>query len=593
MNISSYNKEKWQKFREADIAIVFLGSHAGIIQSILDFDYLCGKSAPSVLGIVSVGRRHEKYFFGGSEVLIPCQKSIGELPDDLKEKTLFALNVQSGRKATVSTREFLERFPNALGAHIFAEGVPEQEAIALWRDFGRDKILVGPSGVGLLYAGKLKLGAIGGTDPKQLLRSGVFASGNTAVISASGGMTNEIITMLGKCGRRAGLAFALGGDLYPLTPPADAFLAAEDDPSISHIVYFGELGGLDEYEIATLMKEGRIKKPVLAYIAGVVDDAFGGHAQFGHAKALAETADESAKAKQDVLREGGAIVSRTFNEFVSSFDVIPKGEEAVPKGDPARLSGRSRTLFTAREILDPFDSSDQASTDDSLVLLILSALLGRQVRSSILPRFTRTVFELLLDHGPQVSGAVNTMITARAGKDLVDSLCAGLLTIGPRFGGAMNTSAKTWWDGMRSGKSARDIVDDYNKAGVLIPGIGHKKYRLGYPDPRIALLEVFVLELSVHPMWDLAQEIAKVTTEKRGNLILNIDGAVAALLLDILREEEGYTDADIEELLAMEFFNTFFIIPRSIGFLAHALEQKRRDEGLFRLPDNMVHIDRT
>lgn len=36
------------------------------------------------------------------------------------------------------------------------------------------------------------------------------------------------------------------------------------------------------------------------------------------------------------------------------------------------------------------------------------------------------------DHGPAVSGAHNTIVTARAGKDLVSSLASGLLTIGDR-----------------------------------------------------------------------------------------------------------------------------------------------------------------
>ena len=33
------------------------------------------------------------------------------------------------------------------------------------------------------------------------------------------------------------------------------------------------------------------------------------------------------------------------------------------------------------------------------------------------------------DHGPAVSGAHNTIVCARAGKDLVSSLASGLLTI--------------------------------------------------------------------------------------------------------------------------------------------------------------------
>ena len=40
------------------------------------------------------------------------------------------------------------------------------------------------------------------------------------------------------------------------------------------------------------------------------------------------------------------------------------------------------------------------------------------------------------------SGAHNTIVTSRAGKDLVSCLVAGLLTIGPRFGGAIDDAAR-------------------------------------------------------------------------------------------------------------------------------------------------------
>ena len=50
-----------------------------------------------------------------------------------------------------------------------------------------------------------------------------------------------------------------------------------------------------------------------------------------------------------------------------------------------------------------------------------------------LPAYATKFMEMCLmvtaDHGPAVSGAHNTIVTARAGKDLVSSLCSGLLTI--------------------------------------------------------------------------------------------------------------------------------------------------------------------
>lgn len=52
---------------------------------------------------------------------------------------------------------------------------------------------------------------------------------------------------------------------------------------------------------------------------------------------------------------------------------------------------------------------------------------------------------LCADHGPCVSGAHNAIVTSRAGKDLVSCLVSGLLTIGPRFGGAIDDAARCAW----------------------------------------------------------------------------------------------------------------------------------------------------
>lgn len=55
------------------------------------------------------------------------------------------------------------------------------------------------------------------------------------------------------------------------------------------------------------------------------------------------------------------------------------------------------------------------------------------------------------DHGPAVSGAHNTIVTARAGKDLVSSLTSGLLTIvsyrqwKKEVFVCLNLGRKIWW----------------------------------------------------------------------------------------------------------------------------------------------------
>ncbi len=126
------------------------------------------------------------------------------------------------------------------------------------------------------------------------------------------------------------------------------------------------------------------------------------------------------------------------------------------------------------------------------------------------------------------------------------------------------------------------------KGGGLILGIGHKKYRVGIPDPRVAALSEFAQLLSAHPHYDFARAVESVTTGKNGSLILNVDGVMAALALDILTECEGATPEELDALMSAEFFNALFVIPRSVGFIAHFMEQKENDEGLFRLPDELL-----
>ena len=75
----------------------------------------------------------------------------------------------------------------------------------------------------------------------------------------------------------------------------------------------------------------------------------------------------------------------------------------------------------------------------------LGGVLGLLWFKKQLPKWATDFIEMVVlvtaDHGPAVSGAHNAIVCARAGKDLVSSLASGLLTIGPRFGGAVQGSA--------------------------------------------------------------------------------------------------------------------------------------------------------
>ncbi len=227
-------------------------------------------------------------------------------------------------------------------------------------------------------------------------------------------------------------------------------------------------------------------------------------------------------------------------------------------------------------------------TKHSFSHLAASLWLGRKLKSRKTASLIDLAFRLLLDHGPYVSGAVNTIVSARAGKDMVSSLTSGLLTIGPRFGGAVNEAANTWYRGVTDRIPAPVLVETYAKKKIFVSGIGHRKYRVDLPDPRTLQIAKLTKKLRKTPHLDYAREVERITTQKNPKLILNVDGALAASLLDHLQQEEGLTGKEIEKLITCEFFNAVFIASRTVGFLAHYLDQRRLDEGLFRLPENEV-----
>lgn len=583
--------------RQQEEKIICIGSYPAIIQSILDFDFIAGKSEPSIMAIIAGGRGSESYFFGKREVRIPVFTHASDIDDLIKKTATLFLNLSSGRRVFDSTVDILQEVPYLLGGVIFAEDVPEKHAIDLYNHVTRfEKFIIGPASVGLLIPKVVKLGAIGGVDPRQLIDSRVFTPGNTAVFSASGGMTNELIRIVAQSNNRLSFALAFGGDRFPVITPQDAFLLAQDDPNTEKIVYFGELGGIDEYEIATLLREGKITKKVICYIAGVVSNLFETPPQFGHAKAMAASDKESAREKRKTLQEAGALVASSFTEFVA---MIKEGGNAMHDENHEEklehIQNRTTTLFTSSISGDENDVVKVLGEDllsfaqnHSFAYSVASLFLGKKIQSKELENAVDFILRLLVDHGPYVSGAVNTMITARAGRDLPSALSAGLLTIGPRFGGAVNEAALNWLNGVWSNHDAHTYVENFAKKKEYIAGIGHKKYRIDLPDPRVEKLLEFTKDLENKRFTTFAKEVESVTTKKKGNLILNVDGVIAAVILDILSEKEGMSDTQLEQLAKNEFFNALFILSRSVGFIAHFLDQKRLGEGLFRLSEKDI-----
>lgn len=304
------------EIRTAQNQIVVFGLHQAIIQSILDFDYLCGKNQPSIVAIIVGEQGKRKFFWGHKEILLPTYSDASNIPQE-NLQTVWFVNLLSGRRVLTSILNLVNNVPKIAGGSIFAEGVLEKHSVDLYK-LGLDKktLLIGPSSVGLVIPSVLKLGAIGGIDGIQMYEAGLNQPGSVAVISASGGMTNELINLVHLGGKSLSFALSTGGDRFPLPDITTVINLAQNDPQTKTIVYYGELGGVEEYKLVELKKTNKLQKPVIVYIAGTVGELFEDSPQFGHAKAKANSELEKASNKRKALSQAGFLVASKFSHLL-------------------------------------------------------------------------------------------------------------------------------------------------------------------------------------------------------------------------------------------------------------------------------------
>ena len=104
----------------------------------------------------------------------------------------------------------------------------------------------------------------------------------------------------------------MGGDSVVGLPIPDVALMFEDDPETDAIVVFGEIGGSQEERLARLMTEGRVRKPVVAYIGG---KAAREGTRFSHAGAIIEGGRGTHEGKVAALTAAGATVVPAFGDL--------------------------------------------------------------------------------------------------------------------------------------------------------------------------------------------------------------------------------------------------------------------------------------
>jgi len=398
--------------------------------------------------------------------------------------------------------------------------------------------------------------------------------------------------------------------MFPGSTFLDHMLRFQAEEDVKMIVLLGEVGGVEEYRICEAIKNKQITKPVVAWCIGTCASMFSYEVQFGHAGACAAgKSATTATAKNKALQDAGAVVPDSFNHFGVAIrntykNLVKQGViTAKPEVEPPTIPvdyAWARKLGLVRKPSN-FISSISDERGDELVYanmrisdvfaqnLGVGGVVGLLWFRKRLPDWCNTFIEMVLqltaDHGPAVAGAHNTIVATRAGKDLVSSLTSGLLTIGPRFGGALDGAAEQFAWGYDSGLSPEDFVNAMRKKNELILGIGHKVKSLENPDARVALLKKFIKDkFKTTEVFDYACAVERVTTKKKSNLILNVDGCIGVAFVDLLRGCGAFTKEEANEYIHMGVLNGLFVLGRSIGFIGHYIDQKRLKQGLYRHP---------
>ncbi|XP_076662205.1 ATP-citrate synthase [Halictus rubicundus] len=604
-----------QLFSSKTRAIIW-GMQTRAVQSMLDFDFVCRRSEPSVAAIVYpfTGDHKQKFYWGHKEVLIPVYKQMKDAMTkhtDADVMVTFA-SLRSAYDSAVETMQF----PQIRTIAIIAEGIPEnmtRKLILMAQQKG--VTIIGPATVGGVKPGCFKIGNTGGM-MDNILHSKLYRPGSVAYVSRSGGMSNELNNIISKASNGVLEGVAIGGDRYPGTTFMNHIMRYQENPDVKLIVLLGEVGGVEEYEVCEALKTKRITKPLIAWCIGTCASMFNSEVQFGHAGSIAHSNLETASAKNAALKAAGAYVPDSFDtlgelmhtvyeKLVKEGTIVPEPELPPPTVPMdynwARELGLIRkpaSFMTSicdergQELLYAGMPVTEVLKQNVGIGGVVSLLWFQRCLPATYCKFLEMSLMLTADHGPAVSGAHNTIVCARAGKDLVSSLVSGLLTIGDRFGGALDGAARMFSEAYDAGLHPQEFVNNTRKEGKLIMGIGHRIKSINNPDMRVKLIKEFVMEnFPARPLVEYALEVEKITTSKKPNLILNVDGIIACAFVDMLRKSGSFTREEAQEYIEIGAINSLFVLGRSIGFIGHYMDQKRLKQGLYRHPwDDISYV---